>query len=334
MNLCGSYRAFLKNSRSAMVAAIEVYNKPTMRYREECSVILVINAWELLAKAILAKARRRVYYSKKRGLPYRTLGLFDALHASEDLFPMSVPPLAVMRNLGRLSEYRDNCVHFYNQPGFGAVIHALAQTSVLNYRDLLSDHFGVAFENEVNYVLLPLALGAYVDPIAFIGGSGAPGKRSRAVSRYLVELRDAVKELSNAGIDPGRLLTTFRVSLQSVKKITQADVTAAIDPRSLSAVVVERRFDPNDPNWIRQKDLVEMIDDLHGIPFTKHVCQALVWKHDLKSEPKYCWIAREGILTKYSREVVAFFKRLSRKQVETAIADYKAYMRRRRQEAN
>ena len=36
-----------------MLAAIEVYNKPTFAYREESFAILAINSWELLLKARL-----------------------------------------------------------------------------------------------------------------------------------------------------------------------------------------------------------------------------------------------------------------------------------------
>ena len=35
-------------SIAAMVSAIEVYNKPDFKYREETFSILAINAWELL----------------------------------------------------------------------------------------------------------------------------------------------------------------------------------------------------------------------------------------------------------------------------------------------
>ena len=38
-------------SVSAMISAIEVYNKPDFKYREETFAILAINAWELLLKA-------------------------------------------------------------------------------------------------------------------------------------------------------------------------------------------------------------------------------------------------------------------------------------------
>ena len=46
-------RALADKSIDAMLAAIEVYNKPTFAYREESFAILAINSWELLLKARL-----------------------------------------------------------------------------------------------------------------------------------------------------------------------------------------------------------------------------------------------------------------------------------------
>ena len=40
-----SYRRLLGNSKAALTAAIEICNKPNMDYREECFVILLVNAW-------------------------------------------------------------------------------------------------------------------------------------------------------------------------------------------------------------------------------------------------------------------------------------------------
>src|SRR2546425_9410945 len=42
---------FLQKAEAALVAAIEIYNKPDFRYREESFAILALNAWELLLKA-------------------------------------------------------------------------------------------------------------------------------------------------------------------------------------------------------------------------------------------------------------------------------------------
>lgn len=45
MNYCGSYRKLLENSKAAIMAAIEIYNKPTFQYRDECVVIEAYIAW-------------------------------------------------------------------------------------------------------------------------------------------------------------------------------------------------------------------------------------------------------------------------------------------------
>ena len=41
----------LDKSISAMISAIEIYNKPDFKYREETFSVLCINSWELLLKA-------------------------------------------------------------------------------------------------------------------------------------------------------------------------------------------------------------------------------------------------------------------------------------------
>lgn len=99
MNYFGSYRALLGSAVAALAAAIEIYNKPNFRYREECSVILLVNAWELALKACLSRKRIRIFYKKKRNQPYRTLSLNDALNKAREHFPSSIDYEATRENL-------------------------------------------------------------------------------------------------------------------------------------------------------------------------------------------------------------------------------------------
>ena len=168
MNYRGSYRHLLNNAKAAMLAAIEIYNKPRFAYRDECFVILVLNAWELVFKALLSKNGKSVFYPKKRKQPYRTLSWQDALGRAESVFPKTMPLLPVRRNLDLLSTYRDNAVHFYNAQGFGSIVYTLAQTSVMNFRDLLYDAFNVKLEEDITWQLLPLGIKPPIDPIAYM----------------------------------------------------------------------------------------------------------------------------------------------------------------------
>ena len=99
-----SHRRMAANSLSAMLAAIEIYNKPRMEYRDEVTVLLVVNAWELALKAALKKAGRTIFYKKKRGEPYRTLAAEDALKqvVIHKLFPSSVDGKALEVNVSAL----------------------------------------------------------------------------------------------------------------------------------------------------------------------------------------------------------------------------------------
>ncbi|HEU5076808.1 MAG TPA: DUF3644 domain-containing protein, partial [Polyangiaceae bacterium] len=227
MNPYGSYRALLSNAVAAMSAAIEIYNKPNFTYREECFTILQVNAWELVLKALLSKNRRRIYYKKVRGQPYRTLSVSDALTRSEKLFPSAVAFKPTAENLRLLIGYRDSAVHFYNRPGFEALIYALAQTSIVNFRDLVSAAFDRDISKEITVSLLPLSFAPPVDPVEFLKEK-ASSTGSDAVSEYSRTIRELVVQLESEGEDTARLLTTFSVALVSTKKVSAADLVVGV----------------------------------------------------------------------------------------------------------
>jgi len=332
MNYRGSYRHLLRNGKAAMLAAIEIYNKPRFDYREECCVILLLNAWELVLKALLSKNGESIFYPKKRKEPYRTLSWRDALGSAEGSFPKNLPPLPVRRNLELLGLYRDNAVHFYNARAFGTVLHALTQTSIVNFKDLLLASFDVDLGTEITWQLLPLGLRSPVDPIEYISGKTADQRRcSPAIRQFLAELAAAAHEVQQTGADTGRLLTAFSVRLESTKKIQDADVLVGVTKASDSPgpLAVVKTVDPNISHPLRLTEIVQKIPTLHGRRFTTHIFQAIAWKHQLKSKPEYCWQAKEGVLTRYSNDMVTWILVLTAAQVDAALTEYRTFLRQR-----
>lgn len=327
MNYRGSYRHLLRNSESAMLAAIEIYNKPRLEYRDECFVILLLNAWELLLKAILSKNKQSVFYPKKRKQPYRTLSLTDAFGKAEKYFPTSIARLPVRRNLELLSTYRDNAVHFYNTTGFGSLIYALAQTSILNFRDVVKAMFGSDLAAQITWQLLPLGLNPPVDPITYIASKGASAKKkaSSAVEQFIAELASATNEVEGAGADTGRLLTIFQVSLQSTKKIAKADVTVGVQGSGATdgPLAIVKAVDPNVSHPLRQMDILEKVGALHGRKFTSYLFQALSAKNGWKENPSLCWRASEGVLTRYSNDLVQRIKQTTPAELDAALKSYR-----------
>lgn len=332
MNYRGSYRRLLGNAKAAMLSAVEIYNKPRIEYRDECVVILLLNAWELALKAVLSKNKQSIFYPKRRGEPYRTLSWRDAFKKAQAFFPPALQPLPIQKNLEILGAYRDSAVHFYNQPGFGAVVYALAQTCIVNFKDLVEAVFGLDLSEEITWQLLPLGLKHPIDPIRYIAERGnGTGKARGAAHQFLSGIIAATEEVENAGADTARLLTIFTVKLESVKRIEKADVVVGIrggnDAGTPLAVV--RPVDPNVSHPLRQTDVIAEIPELHGKRFTSYIFQAIIAKYKLKENRRYCWKAKEGVLTKYSRDIIPLIRNLSPSQVDAAVAEYKARLRRK-----
>jgi hypothetical protein len=330
MNQRCSYRKLLANGKAALLAAIEIYNKPRIDYRDECFVILLLNAWELILKAAVSKTGQTVFYPKKRNEPYRTYSLTDAFRKAESLLPAGFGAQALRLNLELLNLYRDNAVHFYNAKSFGSVIYALAQTSVVNLRDLLREIFELELSDDITWQLLPLGLDTPIDPIEYISGRGVTGKQSVAVKQFLAQIARSTQTLETEKLDTARLLTIFKVRLESTKKIENADLVVGVQKLADGAkgpLIVAKPMDPNITHPLRMTELVDAVGTLHSLPFTSGTFQAVAWKHGIKANPTFCWRSSMGEIVRYSHETVAFIKRLTQGDMELAKKEYREWNR-------
>ena len=246
MNYRGSYTKLLGNAKAAMIAAVDIYNKPVFAYRDECTVILILNAWELLLKALISKNKESIFYPKKRNHPYRTLSWQDALLKGKVYFPVNISTLPIRSNLNLMDTYRNNAMHFYNAKDFSLVLYALAQTSVINFRDLLRDAFSIDLANQLNWQFLPIGIRPPVDVLSYISGQSVT-RKTTAVRDFLSELAKALEELKTANEDTGRLLTVFNVKLESVKKIGESDAVVGVTSSTVqdAPLTIVRTQDPN-----------------------------------------------------------------------------------------
>lgn len=324
MNLFGSYRALRDNAIAAIIAAIEVYNKPKMPYRSECFVILLVNAWELILKAVLSKNKQRIFHPKKRGEKYRSLDISDAISAAARYFPSSIPNRPVVENINSLIHYRNNAVHFYNEKDFDLLIYGLSQTSIINFRDLVISIFNKDIADEINISLLPISFGPPPDPIEFIKSS--PQNRSKSVSEYVKMISETAKALEDGAIDTARFLTVYRISLQSTKKIKSADITAGIGSGDSSGgIILNRKVDPNESHPLRQKDVTAKIgENLKGIKFTSYVFEAIVWAEGIKENERFHWRDKYTKNSRYSNDIIGWLNGLSKKQIEDYVLRYKS----------
>lgn len=327
-----SIKRLVDNSLAAMLSAIEVYNKPQMTYRDEVTVMLVVNAWELALKAALRRANRSIYYPKKRGERYRSVTLDDALGrmSGQALWPPNIDGPAITANIKALSEYRDRAIHLYNAQGLGAVIYPFLQQNVLNFRDFIFAKFQKDLADSITWQLLPLGATAPADVVKFMKVSkSAP--MVKEVEQFIGELRAYMDAAEEAGADMSRVATVYDIHMRSAKKVTSADLVVAVSATGDGQLVV-RKTDPNQTHPYSFAKLLERVNEKRaGRKLTSFDLQAICWKESLRSNPKYAWKHSNGASHVWSGDAVAHLASFDDAAYDRLRAEYNADRARARQ---
>jgi hypothetical protein len=158
------YQLLVDKAVTACVSAIEIYNKPDFKFREESFSILMINAWELLLKAKLlsdnADDKESIYLKNKgevvktiSGNP-KTISISKSLNLLESTGNLKK---IVSDNIRLLIEIRDESVHFiHNDVGLAVKIQSIGMASLKNFMTLAIEWFGFDFK-KYNFYLMPVS---------------------------------------------------------------------------------------------------------------------------------------------------------------------------------
>lgn len=171
-----TFESLIDKSIGSMLSAIEIYNKPDFKYREETFAILAVNSWELLLKArIFQLGNYRIntiycykLYVNKRGEKStkkkvldrnrcdnpKTISIFEAL---KRLDIQNEIPKNLKDNIESLIEFRDNAIHFINMSKFSNPIQELGFACIKNYMLILKQWHIKRDMNKYNLYLMPLA---------------------------------------------------------------------------------------------------------------------------------------------------------------------------------
>jgi hypothetical protein len=308
---------------SAMLSAIEIYNKPRITYREEVTVITIVNAWELALKATLRRDRQSIFYPKQRNQRYRSVTLDDALGRVDGrkLWPQETDGGAIIANVKSLAEYRDRAIHLYNAPGLGAVIYPFLQQNVLNFRDFMVAKFNKDLADSITWQLLPLGASAPSEAVQFMKVEKSASAVAE-VQDFIDELRRLMDEAEAAGSDTARVATVYDINLQSVKKMTSADLAVAVSSTAKGQIVL-KKMDPNQTHPYSMKELLEKVNKRRrGRRLTTYDYQAICWKEKLRGNPKYAWKHSNGPSYVWSGDAIAHLSSYDDKYFDAVKAEF------------
>jgi hypothetical protein len=323
-----SIKRLIDNSLAAMLSAVEVYNKPRMTYRDEVTVILVVNAWELALKAALRQTNRSIFYPKQRRAEYRSITVDDALArvTFNKLWPACVDGAGVTANVKALSEYRNRAIHLYNAQGLGAVIYPFLQQNVLNYRDFVLARFKKDLADSMTWQLLPLGAVAPADAVTFMKVDKNASMVAE-VESFIDELRTLMDGAEAAGADMARVAVMYDIHMQSVKQVTSADLVVAVSPTADGQIAI-RKTDPNQTHPYSATEMLKRVNQKRsGRTLTSYDLQAICWQESLREDPKYAWKHSNGATHVWSGDAVAYLASLTDQKCDEARAAYGARIR-------
>ena len=187
---------------SAMVAAVEIYNKPTVEYREQTFSVLLVNAWEVLLKArIVQESGNRISAIEQRKPNSRqfdedsvtkgklTIGLNTALSR------VGIP-VEVRDNIREFANIRNEAVHM-------GILHPGLRHQILE--------FGTASVH--NFVQLSLKWFGEPVPATYLLPVGFAGEAQLAQTSIGVRQGELLKRLEEVSAEAGNGEGDFAVSL-------------------------------------------------------------------------------------------------------------------------
>lgn len=219
-------KSLIEASQAALFACIEIHNKPCFSYRYQSAIILLVNAWELALKAYIYKHidKKRIFIKGKQKTK-NTITFSEVLkifleHLSEE----NKEYKAVIGNIEEVNKIRCEFIHYFSQSkGDDPLMLMLIEKSIVNITEFYKEFFKLEISKNDNLIILPIGFSLPIDPITFITNECNNNKNALAN-----EVIQEIRNLHDQGIQDS-IVVGFDINLNSVKKIPNADIIAAID---------------------------------------------------------------------------------------------------------
>lgn len=306
-------KRLIDKSIEAFIMGIEIYNKPTIKYRAEGFSFFICNAWELLIKAYLIDnhGEQSVYFNDN---PNRTISLSDAIKL---VFTNKHDPLRL--NLEQIIQLRNTSTHFITDD-YEKIYAPLFQASVINYDTKLKEFYDIDITDFIASNFLTLSLN-----IEDRSDDEIRAKYSKVMAERLIKEK---KKINNEIQTEG---PSFSIPVQTKLIITKnpKDADLSVNISSTSDNNVTLIHDVKDPNNIyiyTQNKVISLVNkrlkkksivlnkqkksgEKYTDKFTSRDFQLFVKFYDLKHNSKYCYHYEIGNRFGYSIKVVELITR-------------------------
>ena len=289
------HKRLIDKSIEAFIMGLEVYNKPTIRYRVEGFSFFIVNAWELLLKSEMIKRGMSIYYKNNQD---RTVSVDVAVRK---IYPDEHTRIRL--NLEKIIELRNISTHYITED-YEQKYVPLFQACVLNYANELMrfEHRDISERIAPNF----LTLTTKYEPLT---NEQIRMKYSPEVAEKLIQQANEIDVLSST-YDSDKFAINIRQNLYITKKKDEADFKVSIENGSDNKVAIVKELkDPADTHKytfntvvtaIREKMAKNNIRIDYEKGFNKYVLKLVMDFYDVKSEPKFAYKHEFGKNERYT----------------------------------
>lgn len=287
--------------------AIELYNKPTIRYRLEGFSMFICNAWELLLKAhmIDKHGEESIYY---RDSPNRTLSLENCI---QKVFTNETSPLR--KNLEKIVELRNTSTHFITEE-YESLYTPLLQACVFNFVDKMMEFRGVDMTEIIpeNFITLSVRFNA-------LDESSIRGKYTEQIAERLINTKNMLDPMIS------EYNSNFAIRVEhlyySTKDRSEATELYHIARDAEEGVrIIKELKDPNQTHKYNAKSFIREIKkklEKNGIvllykgnpaEFNSSHFNSIVKYFGIKDIPRFCYIYHGSKYPQYtySQQAIEF----------------------------
>lgn len=289
----------IEKSKEAFCMAIELYNKPTIKYRVEGFSLFICNAWELMLKAHMIKkfGETSIYYTDN---PQRTLSLENCV---QKVFTNNKDPLRI--NLEKIIELRNTSTHFITEE-YEMVYVPLFQSCVINFNEKMMAFHEIDMTTIVpqNFLTLSVSMKA-------LNENEIIAKYPEAIANKMLDMKNNIEELTQNNnakfairIEHHHFITKDANKATSFVKInSNADTEITI---------VKELKDPNNTHGLTAKHCIAKVKDnlskygikllYNGIEtkFNSFHFTNFCKYYGIKENEKFCYVHKQFTTPQYT----------------------------------
>lgn len=282
-------------SIEAFIMGLEIYNKPTIKYRIEGFSFFICNAWELMLKAELLNRNEDIYYSDKSG---RTLSLEPTIKKI-----YSDKNTRVRLNLEKIIELRNISTHFITED-YEAKYAPLFQACVLNFVNEIKRFHSIDISNYISQNFLTIT--ANYEPLS---NEQIRLKYPPEIAERFIQQSNQIDVLTQE-YDSDKFAIPIKQNLYITKKKDEADFVIAMASESPNKVAIVKELkDPANTHKYAFNNVIAVVNNRlsksniklgYKNGFNSYVLNLFIEFYDIKSDNKYSYKHSLGNSTSYT----------------------------------